>query len=45
MFKWLKWYFVTTKQCEHNKTQWYMINCGMGKAEYCDDCGKCIRII
>lgn len=43
MFSWLKWFFWTTRRCNHVAGQWIMINMGMGQMKRCVKCGKAVE--
>ena len=45
MFSWLKWWFIETKRCKHEPGNWVMREGGMGKAQYCTKCNKCLKLI
>ena len=45
VYKWLYWWFVTTKKCDHESGEWKMKDFGMGKVRHCKKCGKCLEIL
>lgn len=42
---WCKWFFLTTRHCNHDEGTWYYVNAGLTKVRHCNQCGKCLEII
>lgn len=43
--RWLKWWFIETRFCKHERGEFYLIDIGRNKACWCKKCGKLLETL